>query len=78
MSDNVQIEILKPFPAKSNPYHHDLERMGVDVNKEIVAMFHLKNNIIILFDKVTGKRVEVTFPRPVKVPTPKNLLGNFC
>ena len=56
----MKISDLKSFPPNSNPYEHDLERMGVNIRHDKdygwEIMYHSNPNKIIIVDKVTGQR----------------------
>jgi len=65
----MKIEKLKPFPPNTNPYLHDMERMGINISHgedygwEI--MYHSDKNKIIVVDKITGERIKII--REVKI-----------
>lgn len=61
----MTIEILEPFPANSNPFRYDLERMGVVIGANVVAMMmnhkYERCSDAIIVDTNTGQRIRITF-----------------
>jgi hypothetical protein len=55
---------MSSIPAGSNPFHHDLTRMGTPINKRFMAMYDGGNkNSIVLVDMKLGKRALIVVPQ---------------
>lgn len=69
MLENMDVERLESLPAKTNPFRHDLHRIGTRLGKNVVAMYedfvdeHQK--YIILVNTDTGERLKVTMPKEI-------------
>jgi hypothetical protein len=56
---------LSPMPLPSNgeelnPFHHDMDRMGVRINDRFIGMYHpIHPNKVVLVDLATGQRIEI-------------------
>ena len=63
----MQVESMTSIPANSNPFHHDLCRMGVRVNDRFMVMWdHMAKNELVIVDMTTGERHR--FIAPIVVP----------
>lgn len=56
-------EQLTDIPPGSNPFHHDLFHMGVDISNDYLVMLNSPspNQYLILINKTTGQRFQVDF-----------------
>jgi hypothetical protein len=67
LKNGIKVKAEESFPKNSNPFHHDLDRMGAQLNDRFVAMYFTfdgegeRGNNIVLVDTVTGKRATVSF-----------------
>lgn len=61
----INVEVLESFPPGSNPFHHDLYRMGMRLGTNVVAMFekfdHQEQAYLIIVNTATGERVRLNF-----------------
>jgi hypothetical protein len=57
--DKLIIEQLESIPANSNPFHHDMTNMGMELDKEFFLMYSKfkRNDYLIIIDRTTGKRI---------------------
>lgn len=61
----MTIHTLPPFPAHSNPFHHDITRMGTPLGDNVMVMHsnhsHEHANHLIVIDIRTGQRLLIEF-----------------
>ena len=63
----VKIDNMDSIPAHANPFHYDMESMGIQINERFVAMFlNYRPDELVIVDTETGKRVKLNFPPPAK------------
>lgn len=59
---------IDPIPPNSNPFHYDMSRMGIDVNKNVIIMTNGHSNEkvsnIIIVNTETGMRSILYFNNP--------------
>ena len=57
----------KSFPPNSNPFNHDVVRMGANVGMDVVVMYdsHISIDHVILVHIPTGKRLFINMPTEV-------------
>lgn len=64
------IEKMSAIPAKSNPFHHDVDRTGTQINDRFMVMDHSSfPNQLVIVDMHTGSRHKFIFPLPPKTTT---------
>lgn len=62
----MKLARLSPFPANSNPFHHDLYHMGQYIGTNVCIMGESmiedsRCNYLIIFNKETGERLRIQF-----------------
>ena len=60
---DFKLEPMTPIPANSNPFHYDMDRMGTPINKRFMAMYHMRENEVVLVDMKLGNRVKIIVPQ---------------
>lgn len=81
---NPRFEELPPFPANSNPFHHDSYSMGAtitsakDDGRELIAMFvNNGREYITIHDTASGRRFKITFMEKVWCEDGVDFYSNF-
>ncbi len=68
----LTVEHIKPFPANSNPFHHEPVMMGIEVDNNLLVMCesHRDNRFIEVVYRPTGERLRITVPGATKQDKP--------
>tara|TARA_R110002012_G_C11213093_1_gene561481 strand:+ start:8 stop:331 length:324 start_codon:yes stop_codon:yes gene_type:complete len=63
----IEVKTLDSFPPNSNPFHHDMFHMGLEIGKDLLMMYqnhaHEDMRYMILVDTKTGDRLQINLLR---------------